>query len=147
MKFNRERFLNDLRQLATQNIRWRHQGWRDPAVGFDCIGVFRYAAELQGMVLPKELTDAFESYLRPPNGRRLLVTMRKWLIEIDPDDRQPADLIQCLMNKNPCHTAVDMGDGLIAEAFENLTGVSKFLIWPFPSDRRIATCFRIPDEF
>lgn len=142
---NRQQFLNDLRDLATQNIPWLHQGWRDPAIGFDCVGVFRYAVELQGIELPRELQDAFEAYLRPPNGRRLLATMRKWFIEVDPADRQPADLIQCFVHKNPCHMAVEMGDGLIAEAFANHTGVSKFLIWQMPSDRRIAACFRIPD--
>lgn len=146
MRFNRAQFLDDLRYLATLNVPWLHQGWRDPRVGFDCIGVFRYAVELQGVVLPDELKHAFEAYLRPPNGRRLLATMRKWFIEVDPASRQPADMIQFYMNKNPCHMAVEIGSGLIAEAYENPTGVSKFMIWPQPSDRRIAACFRIPDE-
>lgn len=146
MKLDRQRFLDDLRQLATQNIPWRHQGWRDPKVGFDCVGVFRYAVEQQGIELPQGLRDAFDSYMRPPNGRRLLATMREHFIEVDAADRQPADLIQCFVNKNPCHMAVEMGNGLIAEAYGNMVGVSKFMIWPLPSDRRIAACFRISDE-
>lgn len=145
MKFDRQRFLADLRELATQDIKWRHKGWTDPEIGFDCTGVIRYAVELQGIALPEELKEAFESYHRPPNGRRLLATMRKWLMEVEPDNRQPGDLIQCYVSKNPCHVAVEMGEGMIAEAFANSTGVSKFMIWTMPFDRRIAACFRIPD--
>lgn len=145
MKLNRQQFLDDLRHLATLEIPWLHQG-DNPEVGFDCIGVLKYTAELQ-VKLPDELVKEFAAYHRPPNGNHLLATMRKWFVEIDPKDRQPADLIQCFVRRNPCHMAVEMGDGLIAEAFENTTGVSRFMIWPLPSDRRIAACFRIPDEF
>lgn len=142
MTFDRKAFLDELTRLATLDIPWLHQG-DHPAVGFDCVGVVKYAVELQ-MPLPAELAEAFKAYHRPPNGLHMLKVMRRWLPEIDPKDREPADLIQCYVRRNPCHLAIEMGNRDIAEAFEG-TGVSRFMIRPMPSDRRIAACFRIPD--
>lgn len=126
------------------DIPWLHQG-DNPEIGFDCVGVVKYAVELQ-MKLPDELTQEFAAYHRPPNGRHLLATLRNWLIEIPRMDVQPADLLLCYVRRNSCHIAVQMPDGLIAEAFQ-ATGVSKFMIVPMDPSRRIAACFRIPDAF
>src|SRR5882724_8137812 len=99
MTFNRQQFLDDLSRLATMNIPWLHQG-DDPNVGFDCVGVMKYAVELQ-IPLPEELKREFAAYHRPPNGRHVLAVMRKWMPEIDPADREPGDLIQCFVRRNP----------------------------------------------
>lgn len=140
--FDREQFLVDLRRLAVMNIPWLHQG-DDPNVGFDCIGVVKYAVELQ-MKLPDELVEAFSAYHRPPNGRHMLEVMRRHLIEIQESEVMPADLLLCYVRRNSCHVAVQMENGMIAEAFEQ-PGTSRFMIRPMPSDRQIAACFRIPD--
>lgn len=144
MKFDRQQFLDDVRRLAEMEVRWLHQGC-DPAVGVDCIGAFRWAVNQQGFELPEGLLDEWV-YSRPPNGRRFLRILREWLIELQPSELSPSDLIVYYMRRNPQHMAVQMEDGMIGEAFES--GVtSKFLIRRPPPDYRIAACFRIPDEF
>lgn len=142
MTFNRQLFLDELRHLAAMDIPWLHQG-DNPDVGFDCVGVVKYAIELQ-MSLPDELREAFAAYHRPPNGLHMLAVMRRHLIEIDPSERQVADLIVFYVRRNPCHIGTEMGNGLVAEAFEG-AGVSRFMIRPRDTTIRIATCFRIPD--
>ena len=142
MTFDRQRFVDDLTRLALMDIPWLHQG-DDPMVGCDCVGIIKHAAELQ-IVLPEELAEAFTAYHRPPNGRRMMATMRRFLTEIEPETRKPGDLIVFYIRKNPCHLAVEMHNGQIAEALE-APGVSRFMIRPIPSDRPIAACFRVPD--
>lgn len=147
MKFNRNQFLDDLRLLATMNVPWRHQG-SSIETGMDCIGVVRYAVEKQGIVLPDELAHEFFHYGRPPNGRRFLAILKKWLIEIDCEEARPADLMVVFKRKNPQHMVVQMESRLIGEAYESAEGAtSKFLIWPMRPDYRVAAYFRIPDEF
>lgn len=144
MTLNRQQFLDDLRLLSTMDVKWRHQG-ASPETGMDCIGVVRWAYEKQ-MQLPQELAFEFTHYLRPPNGRRFLAVLRKWLVEIPREELQPADLIVIFRRKNPQHMAVQMEEGLIGEAHESIDGsVSKFLIRPIDPAYRIAACFRIPD--
>lgn len=146
MKFNRQQFLDDLRELADCEVRWRHQG-SSPETGMDCIGVIRYCVEKQTK-LPQPLAGEFSNYTRPPNGRRFLQVLRAWLIEVGPSALQPADLVCFFRRRNPQHMAVVMEQGIIGEAYESADGAtSKFLIRPIPHDYRIAACFRIPDEF
>lgn len=144
MNFNRQRFIDDLRYLATLNIPWRHQG-TSIETGMDCIGVFRWAFELQGLRLPQDLLDEWY-YHRPPDGKRLLRIMREWFVEISAEETQPSDLMVLYQRKNPCHVIAKVSENEIAEAYESLDGaVSKFLIRPLDPRHRIAACFRIPD--
>lgn len=139
--FDRERFINDLRELATKDVPWVHKG--RSLNGMDCIAPPRYAVEKQGFCLPEELLKDFDNYHRPPNGRHFLATMRKWFTEISESELRPADLIVFFVRKNPCHLAIQMPEG-IAEAFESREGAtSKFLIRPRDPSQRIAACFRI----
>ena len=143
--FDRKQFLTELRGLAGQDIRWLHQG-TIPETGFDCIGVVRYAAEQQGVVLPEGFANEFEHYGRPPDGQRFLSIMRKWLTEISIEETLPGDLFVIYIRRNPCHLAVKMENGMVAEAFESMDGsVSRFLIRELDPRHRIAACFRIPD--
>lgn len=144
MTFDRERFIADLRRLASMNVRWLHQGC-SPETGMDCIGSLRWAVEQQGAELPQGLIDEWV-YGRPPNGRRFLAVLRKWFIEITESELLPSDLIIFFMRRNPQHMAAVVEQGVIAEAVETV-GTSRFLIRPIPSDYRIAACFRIPDNF
>lgn len=143
MKFDREQFIRDLRELAEQGIPWVHKG--RSLVGLDCVGGPRYAVEKQGIQLPAELIKVFDDYHRPPDGQKFLTTMRAWFTEIPKDHAEDGDLLVIYVRKNPCHLAVKMPEG-IAEAYESMDGsVSKFLIGPLDPRRRIAACFRIPD--
>lgn len=144
MRLDRQRFLDDLRYLATLNVKWLRQG-RTVETGMDCIGPPRWAIERQGLHLPTKLLEEFDTYMCPPNGRRMLRLMRQWLIEIAEPEVRPSDLIVVFARKNPCHLTVQMEDGLLAEAFEGV-GVSRFLIRPRDPQYRTAACFRIPDE-
>lgn len=144
--FDREKFIDDLKYLAAREVPWRHQG-SNPDIGVDCIGGLKWAFLNQGGVLPEEIEKEFAAYHRPPNGWHMLEVMRKWFIEITKEEMQPSDLYVIFNRKNPCHLAVkiDMNTPpLIAEAWES-TGISKFMVWPLDSRRRIAACFRIPD--
>ena len=145
MTFDRERFVEDLRRLATMDCKWLHQG-RRPETGMDCVFSPRWAFEQQGLRLPDELAREFEHYHRPPDGQRMLTIMRKWLIEIPLSETVPSDLIVVFNRKNPCHVLIKISETEIAEAYESQDGaISKFLIRPFDVRHRIAACFRIPD--
>lgn len=144
MTFNREQFITDLRYLDTLNVPWKHQG-KSPETGMDCVYAPRWAIERQ-MQLPEELAREFEHYRRPPDGKRFLAILRKWLIEIPVEEAIPGDFLVIYVRKNPCHLAVRMLDGQVAEAYESLDGsVSKFFVHKFDPRHRIAACFRIPD--
>src|SRR5215510_984621 len=144
MTFDRARFVDDLRYLATLNCQWKHQG-RTPESGMDCVFSPRWAYERQGLRLPAELEDAFEHYRRPPNGRHMLTVMRKWFKEITQAELEPSDLLVVFNRKNPCHIVVKLSESEFAEAYETDGAISKFLIRPFNPSYRIAACFRIPD--
>jgi len=144
MKFDRQAFIDELYRLARLNIPWLHQG-DNPDVGFDCIGVIKYAVERQ-MLFPAELAKEFAAYHRPPNGLHMLKVIRRWLPEVDPDEAEPGDLYVVYVRRNPCHMSIQMPDNMVAEAFE-APGTSRFMIRPFNQLDRIAACFRVPDEF
>lgn len=145
MTFDRDQFIEDLRYLDTLDVKWTHQG-RTPETGMDCVFAPRWAIERQGIVLPEELAQEFEHYRRPPDGQRFLSILRKWLIEIPVGDALPGDLLVIFVRRNPCHLAVKMPDGEIAEAYESMDGsVSRFFIHLFDTRNRIAAAFRIPD--
>ena len=144
MTFDRQRFIDDLRYLATLNVPWRAHGIM-PETGMDCVGVFRWAYERQGLRLPKELLDEWY-YHRPPNGKRLLSIMRLWFQEISVNEVMPSDLMVLFQRKNPCHVIAKISQNEIAEAYESQDGaVSRFLIRPLDPRHRIAACFRFPD--
>lgn len=145
MKFNRQQFLDDLRLLATMNVPWRHQG-RSPETGMDCVFAPRYCFEKQ-MKMPEKLAQEFEQYNRPPDGQKFLSILRKFFIEIEREEVQPADCMVIYQRRNPCHLVVQMEDNQVAEAYESMDrSVSRFLIRPLDPRCRIAACFRIPDE-
>ena len=144
MSFDRQQFTDDLVSLALLDVPWVHKGRSE--IGMDCVAPPRYALEKQGVQLPEELLRIFDDYARPPDGQKMLETMRKWLIEITREELQPADLIVIFNRRNPCHVVVQMPGNLVAEAFESMDGsVSKFLIRALDPRHRIAACFRIPD--
>lgn len=112
----------------------------------DCVFSPRWAFEQQGLKLPEGLACEFEHYHRPPDGQRMLATMRQWFQEISFNETKPSDLIVVFNRKNPCHLLIKISETEIAEAYESLDGaVSKFLIRPFDPRHRVAACFRIPD--
>ncbi len=143
--FDRQRFIEDLKTLATKEVRWRHQG-QSVETGMDCIGSLKWAYEQQGLRLPTELEKEFESYHRPPDGWHLLEVMRRHFIELTREEMEPSDLYVIYNRKNPCHLAVKLSSQEVAEAFESMDGsISRFLIRPLDPRYRIAACFRIPD--
>ena len=143
MKFDRQRFVDDLITLTERDVKWLHQG-RDPDVGVDCIGLPRWAYRNQGLNLPEQLDREFDSYHHRPDGVRMLRVLRQWLEELTLEAAQPGDLILFYQWKNPQHMAVLVGPNEIVEAFKN-GHISKVLKQPLDPRRRIAGVFRIPD--
>lgn len=152
MKFNREQFVEDMRDLARQGIRFRHQG-KDVATGLDCIHAPKIGYEKQGLRLPEELDREFDAYTENPDGWKMIEIMRKWFQEIPVVDNQvpdaePGDLLVLYAIRNPKHVAILVSKEplTIVEAYRSVdTRTGKLIEWPLDSRRRIAACFRIPD--
>lgn len=148
MKLDRAQFISDIRGLATQNVRFRHQG-RDPATGLDCIHFARWGYEKQGLEIPAELASAFEVYTDQPDGRILLARMRQWLIEVSFEESQPADIFIEYIFRNPKHLSIKVTNDappMVVEATRTPGTIQGRIIErPFDPRRRIAGVFRIPD--
>ena len=143
MSFDRKQFVEDLRALVKQGVKFRHQG-QDPATGLDCVNFPRWGYRKQGLELPPELDREFQSYTESPDGWRLIEIMRKWFQELDPVKAEPGDLFIIYSRSNPCHLAVKVTDTLNVEAYR-FANEGKLVEQPLDPRRRIATAFRIPD--
>lgn len=146
MKFNRQQFIDDARALVKQGVQFRHQG-TDPITGLDCINLPRYLCEKQGMILPVELSEEFQSYTEQPDGWRLLEIMRRWFPELE--SSSAGDLLIIYARRNPKHLAIQVSDDeppLIVEAYRSESQqVGSLLEQKLDFRRRIAARFRIPD--
>lgn len=142
MTFDVQRFVADARELATQGIRSRHMR-SDPSIGLDCINVVRYVYELQGLVLPEELADAFLAYHPETDGMKMFYLMEKYLITVEIPAAQIGDLYLFRTKKCSRHVAIKVQSDptWIVEAHEK-----KLLDWPLDSlrARLIVAAFRIP---
>src|SRR5262249_39784985 len=119
-QLDRQRFIDDIRSLARMKIVFRHQG-RSLETGMDCINAPAWAFENQGLSLPAELNQEFESYHERPDGERLLAIMRKWFLELPPqwEVAEPGDLVIFYARRNPQHLAVKVTDDLLVEAYRS----------------------------
>ena len=148
MKFDRKQFVEDVRNLVTQGVVFRHQG-SDPATGMDCINTPRWGYERQGLTLPAEISAEFATYGRHPDGEHFLATMRRWFIELEFTETEPGDLFVLYARRNPQHMAIKVTNDdppRIVEAYCSVTDlIGKLIEWPLDPRRRIAACFRIPD--
>jgi cell wall-associated NlpC family hydrolase len=149
MRFDRDKFVTDALSLVGRSVPWEHQG-RNPDVGIDCIGLPRWAYQLQ-RPLPDELEAEFAAYHRKPDGERMLTIMRRWFEEVPAHDQQrlplivghmPGDLVVMYFKRNPCHMGVLVSATEVVEAFKQ---------GDFASVRKgeprlaIAAVFRIPE--
>jgi cell wall-associated NlpC family hydrolase len=149
MRFDTQRFIDDVLSLVPREIPWVHQG-RNPETGVDCIGLPRWAFSRQGR-LPDDLEAEFAAYHRTPDGVRMCAIMRRFFQEIDTNDQQEleqipdakqGDLIVMYWKRNPCHMGVLVNQNEIVEAFKK-ADFAKIRIGP--PRLPIAAVFRIPE--
>jgi hypothetical protein len=145
MTFDPQKFASDARELAQQDVPFRHQGC-DPSIGLDCINILRVLYRKQGLSLPDEIEQAFKAYHPKTNGKEMLRLMLKWLIPIKIEDAQIGDIYLFRDKTDARHTAIKVSNDdppFIVEAYTN--GLMHWRL-NFVRTRLIVAAFRVPKE-
>lgn len=143
---NVDKFIDDLCRLVVRRVPFAHQG-RDPNIGVDCIGLLRWGYLQQQPALPEELERGFDAYLRRPDGKVLLSTMRTWFDEADRADRRRGNLLVIYDRTNPQHVAVMINESEVVEAYSSkVSSVERVLRQKLDPRRIVAAVFRFPES-